>query len=181
MQIRLSKIISKIFFISLIIAIPAGSFGESMGDFPFHIGETVKKEMMYNYAFEEVWESALLVLKNIDNVVTREMQEKGIKSFKTNIISDKSSGLITYTTTHLGEKGFFRASVLPKFTYQTLLVKSLENKKTRIYYHEITYISYNEPAFTEDIIARRLDFTPSGESIFKEIQKSLRKNTYENP
>lgn len=180
MQINLLKIINRIFFIGLIITIPASSFGESAEDFPFHIGETIEKEMTYPYAFEEVWETALIVLKNIENITTKEMQGKGIKSFKTKIISDKSSRLITYFTTHKGQSGFFTATVLPTFTYQVLLVQPIENQRTRIYFHEINYIPYSGNVFEGKAFARRLYFAPSEGKILEEIQSRLNEKTYKN-
>lgn len=173
MQIKLLKSISKIFFIVLIITIPAKGFGESVEDFPFHIGETVEKEMTYPYAFDVVWLTALAVVENINADTAKQMQEKGIEPFMTNIVSDKSSGLITQTTTHTGKKGFFTATISPTFTYQVLLVKPFGKQKTRIYYNGITYVSYDSYVFADKAFIRHLSFVPLEKKILKEIQSRL--------
>ncbi len=178
MRINLLKVINKIFYAGLIIAIPSSGLCEAAEDFPFHMGKTAEKEMTIDYSFDDVWEATLTILKGIDDVTTREMREKGIESFKSNIKDDKNSGLIIYTTTHKGERGFFTARVLPTFTYKVFFIEALKKMRTRIYFHEINYISYDGVIFSDNIFAPHLYFVPSEEKILEEIQDRLKARTY---
>lgn len=180
MRIKFLRNINRVLVIGVMLSISVSSFGESHENFPFHVGKTIEKEITYGYAFEDVWNVIFEVLKNIDDVTKRVMEERGLKSFKSNIKSDRDSGLITYTTTHKGERGLFTAGVLPTFKYKVFLVEPLEKRRTRMYFHEISYISYDGNVFNDNAFARRLDFVAPEEKILEEIKNRLREKSYEN-
>ncbi len=180
MQIKLLKVISKIFFVGLIIAVPSSSLCEAVEDFPFHVGKAAEKGMTFDYSFDDVWEASLAVLKDIDNAATAEMKAKNMKSFKSNIKDDKNSGLITYTTTHKEKKVLLTAKVLPSFTYKVFLIEAIEKQKTRIYFHKINYISYKGVLFGDNVFVPHLYFALSEGNFLEEIRSRLKLRTHEN-
>lgn len=138
MLIRLSIEINKILFLSFLIILPAFSYAATSDDFPFHIEKTVEKEVIYPYYFEDVWAESLEYLKRLD----KEFKEKALR---TNITFDKISGLLTYTIT---EKHSIIGGGMKSLTAHNILIKPVDEQKTKVYYHIITYYLYN---FAHDV------------------------------
>ena len=142
-------------------------------EFPYHLDKTAEKEQIFEYAIEDIWETALILIKETDASRLRSFMEAGFNSVTSRIKTDKSSGLITFYLTHKGEKGIF-SDKKPLFFYQALLLKTVGKKRTRLLLHEINFISYDQYVFHGDQLARYLDFTPSGNNILEEITSRLK-------
>lgn len=167
------KIINRIFLICLMLSTPLYVSAATDLEFPYHLDKTAEKEKIFEYAFEDIWETALILIKETEANRLRSYRQEGLKSVKSRIQTDKSSGLITFYLTHKGEKGIF-SDKKPLFFYQALLLKTVEKKRTRVNFHEINFISYDQYVFHGDQLARYLDFTPSGNNILEEITNRLK-------
>lgn len=172
------KIINRIFLICLILSTPLYVSAETGMEFPYHLDKTAEKEKIFEYAFEDIWETALLLIKETDADRLRSYRQEGLKSVTSRIQTDKSSGLITFYLTHKGEKGIF-SDKKPLFFYQALLLKSVGKKRTRLLSHEINFLSYDQYVFHGEQLARYLDFTPSGKNILEEIMSRLKERDLE--
>ncbi len=168
MQLMFLKIINRIFLICLILSLPLSVLAKTDMEFPYHLEKTVEKEKIYEYAFEDIWETALILIKETEEIRLRSFREAGLNSVKANINTDKSSGLITFYLNHKGKKGIFSDNK-PLFFYQSILLKTVEKNITRVHFHEINFLSFDQCVFHGEQLARYIDFTPSEKNILEEI------------
>ena len=172
------KIINRISLICLILSMSLNVSAATDMEFPYHLDKTVEKEKIFDYAFEDIWETALILIKETEADRLRSYRQEGLKSVISRIQIDKSSGLITFYLTHKGEKGIF-SDKKSLFFYQSLLLKAVGKKRTRLLIHEINFLSYDQYVFHGDQLARYLDFTPSGKNILEEIMSKLKERALE--
>lgn len=162
------KSINRIFLICLILGLPLSVSAKTEMEFPYHLEKTVEKEKIYEYAFEDIWETALILIKETEEIKLRSFREAGLNSVKANIKTDKSSGLIIFSLTHKGKKGIF-SDKKSLFFYQALFLKTVNKNRTRVNYHEINFLSFDQYVFHGEQLARYLDFTPSDTNILEKI------------
>lgn len=168
MQTVLLKIINRVFWAGIILSVPLNVLAKSDNDFPYHINKAVEKEKTYDYAFEDIWETALILIKEMEEIRLKDLREEKLNSVKAQIKSDKSSGLITFYLTHKGKKGFFSKEE-SLFYYQVLLLNPLGKQRTRVYFHEINFFSYDHYVFSGKQDARYVDITYSANDILDKI------------
>jgi hypothetical protein len=178
MQLMFLKIINRIFLICLILSLPFSVLAKTDMEFPYHLEKTVEKEKIYEYTFEDIWETALILIKETEEIRLRSFREAGLNSVKANIKTDKSSGLITFYLTHKGKKGIF-SDKKSLFFYQALLLKTVNKYRTRVNSHEINFLSYDQYVFHIEQLARYVDFTPSEKNILEKIIDRLKERGLE--
>lgn len=143
MPISLLKNINKLLFVFLLLVLPVYSYADTAAEFPYNIDRR-EKEAILLYNFAEVWDAALKVLEDMDKAPEKMAQEKMFDegSVKKKILSDKDSGLIIQYTAY-SEGG--PSSLEYMFIAYTLLIKSVEDNKTKVFSHITTYYKYNVP------------------------------------
>lgn len=185
MLIKLFKGRSKFFLLSFFLIITLTPISSKAIDKPpFNIKETVKREMVYPYAFERVWAAALEYLQSLD----KEFKERE-KILQSNIFIDKDSGLLSYTVTKKARLPFGYIPPLNSemqwvpfsskrerriFTSYNFLIKSIDENKSIVYCHITTYDLYNLPpdlkgALIPDLAA--VDPTTTLEKIKEKLEK----------
>lgn len=179
MPTKLSKNINKILFkLSLIlIIVPVSGLAETAKEYPFHMGGTAEREITYPYSFENVWEAVLKVLQEQGENSKKILQKiGGFNELKTDILSDKKSGLVIYR---------FAASA--SFTSHIFIINALESEKTHINSHIVIYMFYGSPLLypsgnlhpsgnLQKILARRLYLIPF-DATHKKIEDKLKEKT----
>jgi hypothetical protein len=161
-----------------ILSFPLSVLAKSDEQFPYRINKTVEKEKTYDYAFETIWETALILIGEMEGIRSSSLQEEGMKSVRSSVKSDKSSGIITFSLTHKGNKGYL-TDEKSLFYYQVLLIKPLGEKRTRVYFHEINFYLYDRYVFHGKQLARYVDFTPSVINIMDKIYTRLKEKSLE--
>ena len=173
MQERLLKILGEVVLTYLLVLVPLSGSCATEEAFPYHIDKTVEKEMIYTYSFDKVWDAALTIMKNKANALNEDMRKKNIKSFRSDIRSDKASQLIIYTSSHKDRIGFVEM-VLPEFTYQVLFIYPLDRTKTGVSTNRVNYILYNGAILDIDQNARQFYSTRPDEEILLKIRDRLK-------
>jgi len=173
MQIRSLKILSKLLSVCLLLSIPASGFCRSEDRFPYHIDRIAEKEMVYPYSFDKVWGAALTVIRDNADAVSENMRIRDIKTFRSDIRSNKGSQLIIYTSSHEDRKGFLEM-ILPEFTYQALFIYPIEDMKTGVSTNKAVFVLYNGAVLDIEQNARQFYSTQPDESILLKIRDLLK-------
>jgi len=133
-------------------------------------------KMMYPYPLKNVWMASLQYIKSLDN----ELKESAEKTI---IFTDESSGIITYTMTYeyktmnsspvqSDTRGWILK--LRSFTTHTILIKSVDDRNTVVYYRVIKYYPYNQPVFRKDSsFLVTIDYKDSTSDRLKKIETIL--------
>ncbi len=179
MQDTFWKIINIVLLSGFLLSIPLSGFAKPDTQFPYHIDRTVEKEKTYDYEFEKIWETALTLIIENEEIRLSDLKEKGMKSVEASIKSDKSSGIITFILTHKGNNGIFTEEK-SLFYYQVLLLKPLGEKKTRVNFHEMNFFAYDRYVFHGKQLARYVDYTPSVINLLEDINTRLKEKSIEN-
>lgn len=174
MQIKLSRILSSIIVLIAMSVVPENGLASSAEKFPFHIGDTVNKEVVYPYTFEETWNAALTSVREMSDIAEADLKWQEYKEPKVFMESDRSAGLITLKVTHKGKRSFLQFDP-SAFTYRMLFIRSVEDQMTCVKAKEINYISYDGDRYTEKESGPHLSFIPSKVNIHDEILKRLGK------
>ena len=179
MQKVLLKIINRVFWAGIILTFPLNISAASDSEFPYHINKPVEKEKIFNYAFKDVWETALTLMKEMEETGRKDLGDNNPDSVRTQIRSSRDSGLITFYLTYKGRRGFF-SKKRSLFYYQVLLLDPVEKKKTRVYFHEISFFAYDHYVFYGRQDARYVDITYSANDILDKILARLKGKDLEN-
>lgn len=180
MRHRLLITIGKYVSVFTIIFLPLTSLAGSLVESASMLEAISGKEVIINSYFEDVWLTALEVMKNRREEFSEKIKGLDIKSFKKNIRIDKDSGLITYFATYKGKRKYVSSSLPPTFIYQVLLIQPYGDKKTRVYTRTVSFARYGENVFEDKQLARRLYFDSSGVKVLKEIQEKAGKKNEES-
>ena len=70
------KIKKRTILIGLILSLPLSVSAKSGHEFPYHIDKTVEKTKTYEYAFEDIWETALILIKEMEEFRLKGFREK---------------------------------------------------------------------------------------------------------
>lgn len=162
----------------LLVSMAAGGTAAPAGEFPYHLETTVVKQKIYHHPLEEVWETALTAAHEVRDALVEKLKENGLAP-ESRSAQYKQSGLITFSVSHKGKKGFLMRTT-SLFSYQGLFLEPLGKQKTSVSSREITFRSYDRYVFHGGQLARYLDFTPAEENILDVIQDKLRERSHES-
>jgi hypothetical protein len=167
------KILSKIILTFFLLSIPVSGFCISEERFPYHIDRIAEKEMIYPYSFDKVWDAALIVIRDNANKTSEDMRIKHIETFRSDIMCNKGSQLIIYTSSHKDRKGFVEM-ILPEFTYQALFIYPIDKMKTGVSTNKAVFVLYNGAVLDIEQNARQFYSTQPDESILMKIRDLLK-------
>lgn len=177
---RLNHLTLKVLLLTGLLMLLSGTeHAESSGEFPYHLNGAVVKEKKYNYPFEDVWEAALIAVREMRNTLVNTLEKNGFDPGSARILSRKESGLITFRVARRGKRGFLTEKQ-SLFLYQGVYIEPRGEQETRVLSREIKFISYDEYVFHGGQLARYLDFTPSETNILAMIQEKLQEGSLES-
>lgn len=179
MHILPLKTIRRFIMTAVVLSLPAIGSAQSDTDFPCTIGRTVEKQKVYPYAFQDIWQTALILVREREVIELNKLKKKGLDPVRSRIKSNRDAGLITVMLTHKGKKGLFRKEQ-SLFSYQGVLIEPLGIQKTSVSYQEMKFRSYDNYLFHGGQLARYIDFTPSEENILETIHERLQEESHES-
>ena len=174
------KITGRILFTIYILFLPLSVSAQTDNEFPYHVPRTVQKEMTCEYAFEDVWDTAMNVIMDRETSALKALEGEGLDSVRTRIKSDRSSGLISLYVTHKGKSGLFSQKD-SLFHYEVLFLEPLGPQRTQAYVHDISFFSYDNYVFNGKQDARYVDLTHPSNDILIELLNRLKEKHLDTP